>query len=341
MRRLPKAKIELEKMLRANAEQQKAVKRTAKPKTTAKNATTPAGVRENQILPSDAWTIVLNGDAVAWAKSLGGLFKLHEAVNAAENLELFAGLLDAEHTIDGICKILADNFFDGDIEEKLMPIWYPDGTVTSKDQWSTDLNYDWANADDTNHTVSVLAFATDGVTPSNGEAVGDIVIPPYVEREGVRYTVTAIGDYGDQGSPVGAAITSLNAPTTVAQIGYGAFHHCSLLSTVLLPAATSIEGGAFSSCASLTSLSLPAATSIGEFAFYHCESLTSVTLPAATSIGDSAFSDCSALSTLNLSSFERSIIESNMANWGISLSSGRTITITASDETFDIFQTGE
>jgi hypothetical protein len=79
-----------------------------------------------------------------------------------------------------------------------------------------------------------------------------------------------------------------------------AFDGCSTLTSVSLPAATTIGNSAFSYCTSLTSVSLPAATSIGDSAFYDCSNLASVSLPAVISIGDYAFSDCTSLSTLTL-----------------------------------------
>lgn len=175
--------------------------------------------------------------------------------------------------------------------------WFPDGTITSYDQCTQNLKFDWAHA--TNNTVKVLAFASDGVTPSNGDAVGDIIIPPYVETNGVRYAVTAIGAYGDQGPPSGAAITSLKAPTTVTQIGNGAFHSCDALASVSLPAATAVLKFTFYGCEALTSVSLPAATNIRDSAFSSCNSLTSVSLPAVTNIRDYAFFDCASLTSVD------------------------------------------
>ena len=81
-------------------------------------------------------------------------------------------------------------------------------------------------------------------------------------------------------------------------IGNYAFYNCSALTSVSLPAATSIGSNAFGVCRALTSVSFPAATSIGNYAFGTCSALTSVSLPAATSIGGYAFYNCSKLTTL-------------------------------------------
>ena len=87
------------------------------------------------------------------------------------------------------------------------------------------------------------------------------------------------------------------------EIGEYAFHDCSGLTSLTLPAGiTSIGSSAFEGCSGLTSLTLPAGiTSIGDYAFWRCSGLTSLTLPAGiTSIGEGAFLDCSGLTSLTL-----------------------------------------
>jgi len=86
----------------------------------------------------------------------------------------------------------------------------------------------------------------------------------------------------------------------VENVGISAFSNCTKLTSVKLPAATSIGNSAFSSCGKLTSIEIPAAISIGYYAFYNCTNLASVKLPAATSIGISAFSNCTKLTSVKL-----------------------------------------
>ena len=83
-------------------------------------------------------------------------------------------------------------------------------------------------------------------------------------------------------------------------VGREAFEYCHALTTLDLPAATSIDASAFCGCSALTEVSLPAATWIHDWAFLNCSALTTVRLPVATTIGGNAFSGCSALTTVSL-----------------------------------------
>ena len=110
-----------------------------------------------------------------------------------------------------------------------------------------------------------------------------------------------------------------NCYTSNDEIGEYAFHDCSGLTSLTLPAGiTSISDCAFEGCSGLTSLTLPAGiTSIGSRAFYWCSGLTSLTLPdGITSIGSGAFSDCSGLTSLILPAGITSIGDD--AFWGCS-----------------------
>ena len=94
-----------------------------------------------------------------------------------------------------------------------------------------------------------------------------------------------------------------NCYTSNDEIGEYAFHDCSGLTSLTLPAGiTSISDCAFEGCSGLTSLILPAGiTSISDCAFAYCSGLTSLTLPdGITSISDCAFEDCSGLTSLTL-----------------------------------------
>ena len=94
-----------------------------------------------------------------------------------------------------------------------------------------------------------------------------------------------------------------NCYTSNDEIGEYAFHDCSGLTSLTLPAGiTSISDCAFEGCSGLTSLTLPAGiTSIGISAFYGCSGLTSLTLPdGITSINYGTFWSCSGLTSINI-----------------------------------------
>lgn len=91
-------------------------------------------------------------------------------------------------------------------------------------------------------------------------------------------------------------LTSVNLPA-VSTIGAYAFRGCSNLTTAIFPAATNIKAYAFDGCDKLTSISFPVASSIATGAFSVCRALISVTFPAATETGIEAFRYCMKLTT--------------------------------------------
>jgi hypothetical protein len=139
----------------------------------------------------------------------------------------------------------------------------------------------------------------------------------------VTLTVTSIDGYAFYGT----ALTSVSLPAATS-IGYAAFQSCSALESVNLPVATSIDSSMFRDCAALASVSLPAATSIGVYAFQSCSALESVSLPAATSIGSYAFYYCRALTSVSLPATPPSIESSIFIYTGYNAGSTSTITVT-------------
>ena len=133
-----------------------------------------------------------------------------------------------------------------------------------------------------------------------------------VERSITEFEDSKIEVIGDSAFNECSALTSVALPAATS-IGDTAFYKCSALTSVALPAATSIGSGAFSYCKALTSVAFPAVTSIGSGAFDECIALTSIDFPLATSIELSAFYSCSALTSvafpvatsIGLSAFEK------------------------------------
>ena len=148
-----------------------------------------------------------------------------------------------------------------------------------------DQNGVYYNITDATAKTVEVTFVEDG----EGNAdfyYGTVTVPNRVAKDGVTYTVTAIGVYAFNNC---ANLTSVNIGDNVTDIGYGAFEGCSSLTSITLPSGlTSIGSTAFRSCSSLTSITLPSGiTTIGDWAFHGCSSLTSITLPSGiTTIGE-------------------------------------------------------
>ena len=154
-----------------------------------------------------------------------------------------------------------------------------------------------------------------------------IIFPPFYGLESdiviIQEGITSIGINAFYACD---SLTRIEIPSSVTNIGYGAFSDCSLLKIMVandnanyssdngslynknktelvrgaggvstfnvLDTVTSIAKSAFNGCDSLTSIEIPnSVTSIGYGAFYGCDSLTSIEIPnSVTSIEGDAFS---------------------------------------------------
>ena len=141
---------------------------------------------------------------------------------------------------------------------------------------------------------------------------GDIVIPAYVENNGVAYEVTAAKEYLFMSS---TKLTSISLPHTLVDLGDEPFAACARLTAITVdednPVYSSIDGVLFDKKAE-TLISFPCART-GEYivpqtvktiapsAFYSCTKLKTVKIPdQVTEIGTSAFRNCLNLTTVNL-----------------------------------------
>ena len=122
----------------------------------------------------------------------------------------------------------------------------------------------------------------------------------------VKEDITTICTLAFANTPV----QTVQLPSTLTTIRYGAFQNCTALKQITLPESmTFIEGGAFQNCSALSSISVPQnVTYLGASAFSGCTSLTSATLPQAiTRISSGLFENCSSLTTVQASSALTSI----------------------------------
>ena len=196
-------------------------------------------------------------------------------------------------------------------------------------------------------TADLTCALTDG--PSGHKYTGALVIPDEVEYSGKKLKVVSIACklpeiYSVQFSKntesicrlcfySNKLITSIIFPSSINEIGVGAFQSCTSLTSVkwegdmVLSSSIfeecpnlkelsyksickKIPHSAFRSCSSLTSLDLSSVEEIEYYAFNGCKSLNKITLPSIQSIAKYAFNDCENISLLTLGS-DISTIESN------------------------------
>lgn len=132
-----------------------------------------------------------------------------------------------------------------------------------------------------------------------------ITIPAQVAQGTQTYPVTKIGDRVF--SNYRYALTSVQIPDTVTEIGSNAFYNCTSLKSVTIQdnkpsCVKKIGRQAFMFCSELTDIPiLDPVTEIDSEAFHHCEELDTVTIPeGVTSVADGMFSYCYSLHTVTL-----------------------------------------
>ncbi len=183
-------------------------------------------------------------------------------------------------------------FADGE----MMPL-QPAQTESIADGNSVELNDDLTDSQgikyglNENDQTAIVSGHTDTLSEV-------ITIPATVTKDGVKYSVTSIGNSAFSMCP---GLTSVDIPDGVTSIGDYAFYCCTDLTSVDIPdGVTSIGDYAFYGCTGLTSVDIPdGVTSIGNSAFSRCSGLTSVTIPGSvTSIGGDAFRYCDSLTRI-------------------------------------------
>jgi uncharacterized repeat protein (TIGR02543 family) len=121
------------------------------------------------------------------------------------------------------------------------------------------------------------AASGSGYSVSNSTATGAITIPAYWRGK----PVVAIESWAF--SDANLAVTSINIPSSVTQIGSSAFLNSPISTTITLPPGLTYIGQNAFKQSDIASIEIPSAvTYIGSAAFYNCALLTTVTVQAAT-----------------------------------------------------------
>lgn len=169
----------------------------------------------------------------------------------------------------------------------LPPADYPDGEningiyYSLRNNWSYsyyDSNGNWVYSNSYDR-AAIVTFdpSVDVWMVENIETyTGDIVIPDKVtSKDGVEYPVVAVADYAFRNC---RSLTSVQLPSSVVFMNYGAFDNCSSLTSVTLPGLEVLNGSAFNNTG-LTSITLPKTVkSIGNGTFSDMKNLTSISI---------------------------------------------------------------
>lgn len=200
------------------------------------------------------------------------------------------GAQSVQMTLEGIDVALAGKASKADLDPLLFAQYYPDGSVKSVAEFTPGIKYDAPNT--VNRTITVRPFCNTGPAANdNSGLVGRVVIPPFVDSDGNGY----ISDDGTRFKVVGVSgsdvvlddnrnLTALIAPSTVTTIRNAAFRGCSSLTSVSLPAATSIGDRAFLTCPSIASVDFgdtprSSVPTLGEFAFANVPTSCKIIVP--------------------------------------------------------------
>lgn len=142
------------------------------------------------------------------------------------------------------------------------------------------------------HGTPGIAVAVVTSAPDSTSYKGDIVIPYYIEYNGMKCRVEGVDDNAFMNC---IELTSVVLPDGIKKIGEKAFYHCSQLVSVNMPRSLKDLGiEAFSGCYNLKSITFPSGLKLIEtMAFSDCAALKSVVIPKTlTRVGKNAFRDC-------------------------------------------------
>ena len=178
----------------------------------------------------------------------------------------------------------------------------PVGTAKQDEVLTEDTTDGWVENTYTDKQGITYELKDNTITITDGsKAKGDIIIPATIEKGGISYPVTGVGDWAFYRC---GALKTLTFSGSVDSIGDNAFQYCIALDTVTFSGdVRSIGFGAFESCGALDTVTFSGDVgSIGDDAFWGCDALNTVTFSGnIDSIRDSAFEYCLALESVTFS----------------------------------------
>ena len=175
----------------------------------------------------------------------------------------------------------------------------PVGTAKQDEVLTEDTTDGWVENTYTDKQGITYELKDNTITVTDGsKAKGDIIIPATIEKDGISYPVTRVGDNAFASC---LQLVSVTFSGNIDSIGVEAFAHCwRLVSVTFSGNVGSIGDYAFVNCTALETVTFSGnVDSIWNHAFYRCHALENVTFSGnVDSIGDYAFYGCDALKTI-------------------------------------------
>jgi len=212
-----------------------------------------------------------------------------------------------------------------------------DIAVTNSD--GVTIYYNWTN----NNTELYVTYRGESYDSYSNEYQGSVVIPEIVTYNGIKYSVTSIGEQAFEDC---SSLTNVNIPNSVTTIGMLAFSGCSSLTRISIPSSiTSIGMCAFEETGLYINTpngvfyvdkwvcgykgTVPSSISILEgtigiagSSFASCFDLKRLVIPhSVTTIGNSAFLMCSNLESLTIKDSENTPSKMNIESFAFLLCS--------------------
>ena len=157
----------------------------------------------------------------------------------------------------------------------------PVGTAKQDEVLTEDTTDGWVENTYTDKQGITYELKDNTITVTDGsKAKGEIIIPATIEKGGISYPVTSVGDIAFENC---GALESVTFSGDVGSIGNTAFENCwQLVSVTFSGDVGGIGLGAFVNCTALESVTFSGDVgSIWDYAFLGCTELTTIYVPAS------------------------------------------------------------